>query len=240
MALCVATGACQGTSRQGTVAGPGAGLLPSPPLPGEAPAGTWHTIERGETLSELAARYDVSAQDLAEANDLEDPDRLLAGAELFVPGAEAVRRAPASVKPRRSGKGRPGVRRSYGRFQWPVAGGKLSSRFGRRWGRNHDGIDIAAPTGTPVRAAAAGVVIYSGVQRGYGNLVLLRHDKRWVTVYAHNDANLVRRGDKVRQGEQIARVGSTGRSTGPHLHFEIRDGGRARNPLFFVRAPVAD
>ena len=106
-------------------------------------------------------------------------------------------------------------------YIWP-AQGVLTSGYGWRWGRMHRGIDIAAPIGTPIVAAAAGKVIDVGWQSGYGNLVKLEHLDGSVTIYAHNHRNLVTHGQKVSQGEQIAKMGNTGHSTGPHLHFEIR------------------
>jgi len=117
---------------------------------------------------------------------------------------------------------------------WP-APGVLISGFGERERDHHDGIDLACPEGTPVRAAEDGIVLFSGEQRGYGNLVLLAHDRDVVTVYAHNAKNLVSQGDKVSRGEQIARVGKTGNATGPHLHFEVRVGTQPRDPLGFLR-----
>ena len=117
-------------------------------------------------------------------------------------------------------------------YLWP-AKGTLTSGYGWRWGRMHKGIDIAAPIGTPIIAAASGEVIFSGWSRGgYGNLVKLKHSDGSVTLYAHNHRNLVRKGQEVKQGQLIAEMGSTGRSTGPHLHFEIRPNGReAINPI---------
>jgi len=116
---------------------------------------------------------------------------------------------------------------------WPLQG-VLYGRYGVRGGRRHDGIDIAAPEGTPVLAAAAGRVIYAGEQAGYGALVILKHDDGLVTLYAHNSRVLVSEGERVRSGQPISRVGETGRTTGPHLHFEVREGTRPRNPLLFL------
>lgn len=119
-------------------------------------------------------------------------------------------------------------------YIWPISQGRLTSRFGRRWGRHHDGIDIAAPSGTKVKAARAGKVIYSGnAIGGYGNMIVLNHGGSFRTVYAHNKKNLVKRGAYVKQGEVIALLGSTGRSSGPHLHFEVRQGAKAYNPIHF-------
>jgi murein DD-endopeptidase MepM/ murein hydrolase activator NlpD len=120
-------------------------------------------------------------------------------------------------------------------YIWP-AKGVLTSGFGRRWGRMHKGIDIAAPIGTPIFAAAPGEVVSAGWNSGgYGNLVKIRHADGSVTYYGHNSRVLVREGQRVAQGEQIAEMGSTGRSTGPHLHFEVRpDGTGAVNPIAFL------
>ncbi len=117
-------------------------------------------------------------------------------------------------------------------FAWPAAG-TLTSRFGRRWGRMHKGIDIAGPVGTPINAAADGTVIVAGWSSGgYGNLVEIRHSDGTTTRYGHNSRLSVSVGQVVRQGQQLAEMGSTGHSTGSHLHFEIRpSGGDAVNPI---------
>jgi murein DD-endopeptidase MepM/ murein hydrolase activator NlpD len=110
----------------------------------------------------------------------------------------------------------------------------LYGRYGVRAGQRHDGIDIAAPEGAPVRAAADGTVIFAGDQPGYGALVIMKHANDLVTLYAHNSRVLVKDGQRVSRGDPIARVGQTGRTTGPHLHFEVRQGTRPRNPLLFL------
>ena len=117
-------------------------------------------------------------------------------------------------------------------FSWPATG-KLTSRYGRRWGRMHKGIDIAGPVGTPINAAADGTVIAAGWNSGgYGNLVEIRHADGTTTRYGHNSQLSVSVGQTVRQGQQLAEMGSTGHSTGSHLHFEIRpSGGAAVNPI---------
>ncbi len=120
-------------------------------------------------------------------------------------------------------------------YIWP-ARGVLTSGYGPRWGRMHRGIDIAAPTGTPIHAAASGEVTVAGWNSGgYGNLVEIRHPDGSMTRYAHNSKLLVRKGDRVEQGQQVALMGSTGFSTGPHLHFEIHPSGSgATNPMAFL------
>ncbi|WP_242361358.1 MULTISPECIES: M23 family metallopeptidase [unclassified Anaeromyxobacter] len=116
---------------------------------------------------------------------------------------------------------------------WPLKG-VLYGRYGVRAGQRHDGIDIAAPEGAPVAAAADGVVIFAGEQPGYGAIVILKHADDLVTLYAHNSRVLVKDGQRVSRGDPIARVGQTGRTTGPHLHFEVRKATRPRNPLLFL------
>lgn len=130
-------------------------------------------------------------------------------------------------------EGRPFPREGKYGLMWPVEG-HVTSRFGPRRGSFHDGLDISAPLGTPILAAASGEVIYSGALRGYGNIVILRHRDGYATVYAHNQKNLVREGERIRRGQVVARVGQTGRASGPHLHFEIRKDNLARNPLRYL------
>ncbi len=112
--------------------------------------------------------------------------------------------------------------------------GVLTSDFGLRDGKNHDGIDIGAQTGTGIYAAASGVVTYAGVVDGYGNYIIIDHKNGYETAYAHCDEILVCEGDSVEQSQLIAYMGSTGRSTGPHLHFEVKHYGKFCDPLDFV------
>jgi murein DD-endopeptidase MepM/ murein hydrolase activator NlpD len=101
----------------------------------------------------------------------------------------------------------------------------------------HDGVDISAPRGTPVRAAGDGVVIFCGHMRGYGNVVIIRHDDHYATVYGHDEINYVREGERVRRDQIIGRVGRTGRTTGSNLHFEVRRDNLARNPMNYLAVP---
>lgn len=116
---------------------------------------------------------------------------------------------------------------------WPTKG-VLTSHFGIRWGRMHNGIDIGAPTGTPIVASASGEAFFSGVLGGFGNVVFIDHFNGLITVYAHQDSLAVREGERVSRGQVIGTVGSTGNSTGPHLHFETRVDGVPRDPLTFL------
>ncbi len=118
-------------------------------------------------------------------------------------------------------------------FVWPISG-TVTSGFGLRWGRMHEGLDIAAPTGTPIAAAASGKVIVAGWQGGYGNLVVIDHGGGLATAYGHQSRLGVQVGDSVTQGGVVGYVGSTGHSTGPHLHFEVRVNGAARDPVPYL------
>jgi len=119
-------------------------------------------------------------------------------------------------------------------LHWPVHG-VVTSKFGPRGSRMHDGIDIGAKIGTSVTAAAAGEVVYSDHRlTGYGNLIIIRHSSDLFTAYAHNQRNIVHRGDRVHSGQVIAKVGKTGRATGPHLHFEVRRGTTPVDPLLYL------
>ncbi len=118
-----------------------------------------------------------------------------------------------------------------GAWRWPLEAGVVSSEFGKRWGKNHNGLDLAADMKVPVYAAAPGEVIYAGNQvSGYGNLLVLRHDNATTTFYGHNDSLKVKNGDKVAANQVIALLGSTGHSTGPHVHFEIREKDKPLDP----------
>lgn len=116
---------------------------------------------------------------------------------------------------------------------WPVQG-PIMSPYGARGGRTHEGLDIDAPTGRPVQAAAAGEVVYAGVMSGYGNLVEVRHGSGLSTRYAHLSRIDVRVGQSVDQGLVVGAAGMTGRTSAPHLHFEVRIGGVAQNPLGYL------
>lgn len=124
-------------------------------------------------------------------------------------------------EPPKSGKG----------FIWPVKGEVIADYGTTSKGQHNDGINIAAPLGTPVQAAEAGVVAYAGNElRGFGNLLLIKHEGGWMTAYAHNDSLLVKRGDVVKRGQKIAKVGESGGVSQPQLHFEVRQGTRAVDP----------
>jgi len=209
------------------------------------PEGPEHIVRRGENLYRLSRYYGVSVDEIKRANDIRDVTQIPVGAKLLIPGT-SKEPPPASLayyyapseQPAPSGSR--GSRRALARretnldFAWPVRG-RLSSGFGWRRGRHHDGIDIPAKRGTPVRAAEAGRVIHSGGGLGdYGNVVIVKHAGRYSTVYAHNRRNRVRKGEFVEKGQVIAEVGKTGNASGSHLHFELRRDRRPEDPLLYL------
>jgi murein DD-endopeptidase MepM/ murein hydrolase activator NlpD len=121
------------------------------------------------------------------------------------------------------------------KLRWPVVGRVIAGFGGRPDGTHNDGINMSVPLGTEVHAAENGVVAYAGSElKGYGNLVLLRHDNGWVTAYAHNDELLVKRGDKVKRGQVIGKAGKTGTVDQPQVHFELRQGSKPVDPTPFM------
>ncbi|NEO26208.1 MAG: M23 family metallopeptidase [Kamptonema sp. SIO4C4] len=183
-----------------------------------------------------------SASNEQTANNRPNEPRLMAAAPAPAQGYNRLLQLPSgqTVEPQipplpEGDQYLPERPQEFNGYMWP-ARGTLTSGYGPRWGRMHKGIDIAAPTGTPIYAAASGVVETAGWNNGgYGNLVDIRHPDGSMTRYAHNSKVVVRKGQRVEQGDQIALMGSTGYSTGPHLHFEVHPAGQgAANPMAFL------
>jgi len=193
-------------------------------------SGVYHTVQAGQTLYRIAEVYGVDLKTLRRVNGLRDPDRIREGQRLWIPNARRVRFVPSAGAAKK-----PGARKAVrGYLIWPVDG-VLTSKFGNRRGRHHDGIDIATRKGTDIVAAAAGKVVFSGWgPTGYGLMVIIRHPNHLMTVYAHNSKNRVKENAIVKQGQKIASIGSTGRSTGPHLHFEVRNDTHSVDPLPYL------
>lgn len=211
---------------------------PAPAAP-EGPAGAWYAVEPGDTLASIGARHGVPVVDLAEINGLKRGDTLVPGRMIFL-------LAPEAMPPRQELPSRPvetaalPLDKRVAPLRWPLVDPRLSSMFGARQGRPHEGIDLAAPLGTPIYAAEAGVVVYAGdAVRGYGNMVVVEHPAGLLTVYAHSSVLLVRTGERITIGQEIARVGQSGRATAPHLHFEVRRGHVPQDPLRFLPARLA-
>lgn len=192
-------------------------------------------IYNGQTVWDVAQAYGVSVEDIVAANGLRSPDFVKAGQRLVVPVQASTlspRRVAAALAESAGSVASSAVALAQG-FIWP-ARGRLSSGFGWRRLRHHDGIDIAAPHGAPITAARDGTVVFSGWYYAYGKTVIVNHGSGLQTIYGHASTVLVQRGEEVKKGQLIAKVGSTGRSTGPHLHFEVRINGRAVNPMKYL------
>ncbi len=202
--------------------------------------GVYHVVERHQTLYRICKTYRVDIEAVASVNGIADPSKIQTGQRIFIPGAKKVLKVEIlidDVAAEQVSGERASPRTAYERidFLWPVQG-RLGSRFEDDERERHQGIDIRAPLGTPIRASASGIVIYSGnTIRGYGNMVILRHSEEYVTVYAHNEVNLVQEGDQIERGQIIGRVGKTGRASGSHLHFEIRRNNKPVDPMLYLR-----
>ncbi len=192
--------------------------------------GVIHNGKEGETLDEIAALYKIPLETLLNANpDIDDHEGLAPGTKVIVPGGRL------EVAPPKKQLSKPQ------RFLRPVSSGCITSRFGlrvhpvSRSKRLHAGLDIAVPAGTPVKACRDGKVILARNAGGYGKLVIIDHGNGLTTRYGHNSVLSVKPGQRVARGQVIARSGSTGLSTGPHLHFEVRKNGSAVNPVPYLK-----
>jgi len=219
------------------------------------PQGPVHVVQKGDTLYSVARLYRSDVYTLAKNNRLKSPFTLTLGQRLKIPNqsnltsasknlVEPRIQAKPSYKPTTVAKAKPRINkksipkpppRASSRFAWPVDG-RVISRFGtKRDGLRNDGINIAAKRGSAVKAAENGVVAYSGNElRGFGNMLLVKHSGGWITAYAHAEKLLVKRGQKVKKGQTIANVGSSGGVVTPQLHFEIRRGMNAVNPKKYL------
>ncbi len=222
----------------------------------KVPLQAFYEVQPKDTLYSISRRYGTDVASLAKLNGLGAPYAISVGQKLQVPGKrqniagakrKIARVKPQATKPKQSAAKSPAkaqaraqakvktklpeAPRRVGRFQVPVKGSVISNFGPKEGGLHNDGINIAARTGTPIKAAENGVVVYAGNElRGYGNLLLVRHSDGWVTAYAHTSKFRVRPGDRVKQGQVIAEVGQTGNVDRPQLHFELRKGTRAVNP----------
>jgi murein DD-endopeptidase MepM/ murein hydrolase activator NlpD len=210
----------------------------------------YHEVRSGDTLAALGARYGVDPLDIQSYNGISDPRTLRIGQMIVIPALGPVDLTDIKGSPQLKGEQTAGdraqlklvsiapVRGYIGQLGFPVEHGRHSSRFGWRWKRFHEGVDLAAPEGTPVLAAHDGIVVLESESWGrYGKVVVVKGNGL-MTVYAHNSKNRVKKGSRVRRGEEIAKVGATGDASAPHLHFETRvidASGRfaAVNPVVF-------
>ncbi|WP_347489394.1 M23 family metallopeptidase [Desulfoscipio sp. XC116] len=192
-------------------------------LPGNAIP---YQVGKGETLSSIALRFGCSEDELVKMNQLRHPDCLLTGQQLMIPAGQGGGDSQVS-------RGLP-----LSQLSWPAVGW-ISSPYGMRNGAMHEGIDIAADQGQPVRAAKDGKIVFAGPRGTYGIAVIIDHGNGLRTLYAHNSRVLVSEGQRVSAGQRIALIGSTGRSTGPHLHFEVLLNGIPVDPLLCLERAYA-
>ena len=193
------------------------------------PVGTSYTVKRGDTVYGVSRASGIMMNDLVRINALEQPYALRVGQVLKIPGrtSNSPVRVAIAPPPKISGKG----------FMWPVNGNVISSYGPKRAGYHNDGVNIRAPMGSSVYASESGVVVHAGNKlKGYGNLILIKHQNGWITAYAHNDKLLVTKGQQVVRGQVVAQVGRTGRVDSPQLHFEMRKGSRAVNPALYLKS----
>jgi murein DD-endopeptidase MepM/ murein hydrolase activator NlpD len=213
-------------------------------VPLEAPSpmperkGVYHVVERHQTLYRICKTYGVEIKEVASLNGITALGKIQIGQRIFIPRAKKALKVEVyidDVVAEPGEKDREKVAHGKLNFLWPLEG-KISDSFNETESKRHQGIDIPSPAGTPIKASSSGTVIYSGdTIKGYGNLIILRHSDEFVTVYAHNETNLVEEGSWVERGQMIGKVGQTGRATGCHLHFEIRRNNRAVDPLLFLK-----
>lgn len=186
-------------------------------------SGVKHTIKKGDTFKSIAKKYKASQDDILSFNDLSAGDTLVVGDVIIVPDGEVVVDAPVKVAPK---KKKIYASAGAGYYSRPLIGGVKTQGI-----HGHNGVDIGTPVGTPLLAAAEGTVLVaksSGYNGGYGKMVIISHSNGTQTVYGHMSSVYVSTGQSVQRGEQIGESGNSGRSTGPHLHFEIRG---AENPF---------
>lgn len=184
--------------------------------------GTTHIVHRGQNLYEIARGYGTTVADILAANEIPNPNQLQVGSRLIIPATESV----AVMTPVRTKLSS----RYEGYWRWPVKG-TITSRYGPRGSGFHHGLDVAADTGTRIYPIRSGVVEFSGYLNNiYGQTVILDHGDGIRSLYAHSSENLVDQGDRVTASSAIAKIGNTGRSTGPHLHLEVYVDGETIDP----------
>ncbi len=190
----------------------------------------YHLVKPKESIHRIAKMYGLSVFDILDFNNLNTYKLEPSIKILLIAGQIIPTDVPqTSTDPEKPIVSKPVITKPRTKLALPL-NGTVTSEFGLRDGRPHKGIDIASDKGDPIYAALKGKVVYSGTQRGYGNVIIIEHDKHTMTIYAHNEANLVRLEEMVNKGQPIATVGQTGTASGPHLHFEYRINGKAINP----------
>lgn len=212
--------------------------------------GIWYELKPGDTLKKVSERFAVEQMILQEENEIYDPGDLATGMRIFIPGVRSIETFSSP-----SSKAEPSTHKLVMKVPdvdnnvtlqpknryasrsvnmiWPSPG-IISSGYGKRHGRMHQGIDLTRDGGLDIKSAASGRVVFAGYKTGYGKCIIIDHGGKLKTLYGHNRTIYVRKGQKVRQGAIIAKMGKTGRVTGIHLHFEVQLNGKHQNPLRYL------
>jgi murein DD-endopeptidase MepM/ murein hydrolase activator NlpD len=202
----------------------------------------YYVVQPKDNLYTIAFTLEVSPGQLRRANPWINPVYIEPGIRLLIPQIQTDYNYADNSKNYDDSEFRQSNQIDYqlqsANFVWPLNRIDISSHYGRRRGRLHAGIDLRAPRGTPIYASAAGRVKFSGYNRGYGHIIVIDHGGGIETAYAHNNRNMVRKGQSVKQGDVVAIVGRSGNATGYHVHFEFRRHGQAVNPVQFVQAAL--
>jgi len=200
----------------------------------------YYVVKPNDNLHSIAFVLEVTPGQLRHANPWVDPLYIEPGTRLVIPDNSPHSHYADGATDPESDRSNALIDNQLRRpdFIWPLARFEVSSPFGRRRGRPHDGIDLRAARGSPIRAAAAGRVKFSGYNRGYGHMIVIDHGGGIETAYAHNQRNMVQQGQRVQQGKVIATVGKSGNATGYHVHFELRRYGKALDPMRYLQAAL--
>ncbi|MBC7714980.1 MAG: M23 family metallopeptidase [Rhizobacter sp.] len=195
-------------------------------------SGHYVMIKETDTVDTLAKEFNVPKEKIIASNK---DKHIKPGEWVFIPLKRGVLDHDQDMEARPFD---PNHLLQTGEFLWPVpSSNKMSSGFGSRWGKKHEGVDIPGRVGSHIVAAAEGVVVYSGDEiGGYGNITVIAHKDGYFSVYAHAKVNFTKQGQRVYRGQVIAQIGLTGRTYGPHLHFEVRKNGQAIDPTSFLAA----
>ena len=207
--------------------------------------GIYYRVRHGDTVDKIARRFNISQEKLLTSNSKLKNKTINPGSVILIPAVqnENIQRGLWDILGEsenfRANNSR--IKRSddaidrTGKLLWPLKKYRISSYYGKRGVSVHKGLDLVAKMGSPIYAAESGIVIYSGNGvKGYGNLLVIKHSDNLSTIYAHNKKNLVKKGIFVKRGQKIALLGNTGKTTGAHLHFEVRYRKAAKNPIYFL------
>ncbi|MCP4295997.1 MAG: LysM peptidoglycan-binding domain-containing M23 family metallopeptidase [Proteobacteria bacterium] len=188
--------------------------------------GHWYQFKKGDTIENIAKKFSLDPLEIQRENQIYDTDDVTIGMKIFIPGVRKVKsRKPEAARITR--------RSDTGKMVWPSKG-TLSSGYGMRHGRMHQGVDLTRDKGKDIVASGSGIVKFAGNKKGFGKTIIIDHGNGLSTLYAHSEKIYVSKGEEVKQGKLISKMGSTGKSTGIHLHFEIHKNGVPQNPLRYL------